>query len=224
MGLQRVYDTRGAHVMATRRVATVILVGGLLWILYGPFTMLNPWGADVAYREAQGYSVIIDARLFLAYSLPGALALLLTAAGLLGVIVRLGRLGGALELITRGLTYVALGLGLVSLVGVVVLFDPVFTAGRIFGTLSLGAAAVLASVMAWRGGVSIIWVWGLSLVGAAGLFLLPLWPLVYALGWLSNEAGAVVIALFGIGWMWAGWRLLAESKVSAVGGEPGAPK
>ncbi len=33
------------------------MVGGLLWLPYGLFTMLQPWGVDVVYREAQGYSV-----------------------------------------------------------------------------------------------------------------------------------------------------------------------
>jgi hypothetical protein len=128
-----------------------------------------------------------------------------------------------METITRGLTYLAFGLGLISLVGVVLVFDPVFTAGRIIGTLSLGGAALLASVAARRGGAAIAWVWALFLLGALGVFLLPLWPLVYALGWFPEEAGAMVIALFGIGWMWVGWRVWNEADGLAVGGKLAAP-
>jgi hypothetical protein len=200
-------DSRDHHVAATRRAATAVLLGGPLWIVYGPLTMLRPWGADVAYSDAKGYSVIVDVSLFLVYSLPGALALVLTAVGFLGIIMRLHRRAGAVETVTRGLTYLAFGLGLISLVGVVILFDPVFTAGRIFGTLSLGGAALLASVAAWRGGAASAGVWALFLMGALGVLLLPLWPLVYALGWISEEIGAMVIALFGICSMWLAWRL-----------------
>ncbi len=208
--------TTGHKVMATRRVATAVLLGGFLWILYGPFSMLQPWGADVAYREAKGYSEVVDTPLFLVYSLPGALALVLNAAGLLGITVRLPERGRTLQTVTRGLIYLALGLGLISLAGVVALFDPGFTAGRIFGTLSLGAAALLASEAARRGGAATTWVRALSLLGAVGIFLLPLWPLVYALQWLPEAAGALVIAVFGVGWMWAGWRLWEEAGGAAV--------
>ncbi len=211
------------HQARTRRVAFLLVAAGLLWILYGPFTMLQPWGTDVAYDEAKGYSVILDVGLFRAYGLPGALALVLSAAGLLGL-TPVRRSGGLLGRGTRLLTYVALALGLVSLVGLVALFDPAFTAGRVFGTVALGGAAVLASLAARRGGPDRTWVWGLLVLGAVGLLLLPLWPVVHALRWLPPGGGAVVIALFGLGWLWAGWRVRAEAAPAPVAGRPGGPR
>lgn len=44
-------------------------------------------------------------------------------------------------------------------------------------------------------------------LGLAGIFLLPLWPLVYALMWVTEGAGAAFIALFGLGWMAVGYAL-----------------
>ena len=192
-------------------------LGGVLWILYGPLTMLRPWGVDVVYREAQGYSVIVDASLFLAYSLPGSLALILTGTGLLGIVTHFRRHSNGTERAAYGLAYIAVALGLVSLVGAAVLFDPVFTAGRIFGTLTLAVAAIRASLVARRRDAGSTWVVALTLVGAVGVFLLPLWPLVYALGWLTEELGALFIALFGIGWLSVGWGLWREAGRAPVG-------
>ncbi len=36
------------------------IVGGLLWVPYGVFEMLEPWGTDTVYRDDVGYSVITD--------------------------------------------------------------------------------------------------------------------------------------------------------------------
>ena len=71
----------------------------------------------------------------------------------------------------------------------IALFDPVFTAARIFGTLALLA------------------------LGLLGLFLLPLWPLVYAVELLVTAAGAAFIALFGLGWVGLGMALIARGQV-----------
>ncbi|MFN2383892.1 MAG: hypothetical protein ABR559_06465 [Gemmatimonadota bacterium] len=186
------------------------VVGGLLWASYGVFEMLEPWGVDTVYRDDVGYALVTDTSLFVAYSLPGSLALLLTALGLLGVLARLGLLGVLARLglpaartgrIGRLLAYVALALGALSLVGVVVAFDPLFTAGRIFGTLALGAATVVAGRAARGAGAPPGWVAALLLLGLLGLFLLPLWPLVYAVQLLPAGAGAACIALFGLGWV-----------------------
>jgi hypothetical protein len=200
-----------ARVLPAGRAAILALIAGSLWILYGPLTMLSPWGTDVVYRDALGYSAVIDVSLFVLYSLPGALALILSAIALLGVIALLQRDAGGPEKVARGLTHAALGLGFLSLAGVLVLFDPVFTAGRIFGTLSLGLATLLASLAARRGRVASAWTRALVLLGVLGVALLPLWPLVFALGWLTEAAGALLIAVFGIGWMWVGWRLRDEA-------------
>ena len=150
------------------------VVGGLLWVPYGVFEMLEPWGTDTVYRDDVGYSLITDTRLFVAYSLPGSLALLLTALGLLGVLARLRLSAARTGRSGRLLAYVALALGALSLFGVVVTFDPLFTAGRIFGTLALGAATVVAGLAARGAGAPPGWAAGLLLLGLLGLSLLPL--------------------------------------------------
>ncbi len=183
------------------------VVGGLLWAPYGVFEMLEPWGTDTVYQDDVGYSLITDTRLFVAYSLPGSLALLLTALGLLGVLARLRLPGVRSGWIGRLLAYVALALGTLSFLGVVMTFDPLFTAGRIFGTLALGAAIVVAGLVARGAGAPPGWAVALLLLGLLGLFLLPLWPLVYAVQWLPEGAGAACIALFGLGWAVLGYAL-----------------
>ena len=185
----------------------VAILGGLLWVPYGVFEMLEPWGTDTVYRDELGYAAIADGRLFVAYSLPGSLALLLTALGLLGAVRRLRLSACRTGRIGRILAYVALALGALSLAGVGALLDPLFTAGRIFGTLALGVATMLAGVAARRVGAPPDWVAALLLLGLMGLFLLPLWPLVYAVELLPTSAGAAFIVLFGLGWALLGYRL-----------------
>ncbi len=191
----------------TRWVGVAAALGGMLWMAYGIFEMLQPWGTDTVYRDDVGYELITDTPLYLLYSLPGSLALLLTALGLLGAFALLRLPAGRFGKAGRILTYVAVVLAIISLAGVVALFDPVFTAARIFGTLALGIAAFLVGADAQRSGRASGWVITLLLLGLIGVFLLPLWPLVYAVQWLSEGAGAAVIALFGLGWLATGYRL-----------------
>ena len=190
------------------------VVGGLLWVPYGVFEMLEPWGTDTVYRDDVGYSLITDTRLFVAYSLPGSLALLLTVLGLLGILAGLRLSAARSGRIGRLLAYVALALGALSLFGVVATFDPLFTAGRIFGTLALGAATVVAGLAARGAGAPPGWVAALLLLGLLGLFLLPLWPLVYAVQLLPAGAGAACIALFGLGWVVLGSALWSRRGAS----------
>ena len=192
------------------------MLGGALWVPYGVFEMLEPWGTDTVYREDVGYSLITSAPLFVAYSLPGALALLLTSLGLLGVLALLGPPAGRARTGGRILAYAALALAALSLVGVVALFDPVFTAARIFGSLALGAAAVLAGLGARRASAGPGWTLALLALGLLGLFLLPLWPLVYAVELLPAVAGAAFIALFGLGWVALGSFLLTSKRRGSV--------
>lgn len=182
---------------------------------YGIFEMVAPWGADVVYRDDVGYSVITDAPLFVVYSLPGSLAVLLTSLGLLGVLTLLGESAGRTGGIGLILVYVALALSVLSLAGVILLFDPLFTSGRIFGTLALGIATFLAGVKALRSRAPQGWAFSLIALGLAGIFLFPLWPLVYALMWVPEVAGAAFMVLFGLGWMLLGYALWSD------GGEPG---
>ena len=174
---------------------------------YGVFEMLQPWGEDTDYRDDRGYEVVTDALLYRVYGLPGSTALLFTTLGLLGVFALLGLPAGRPGRSGLVLAYVASALAVLSAVGVAVLFDPLFTAPRIFGTLALGAATLLAGVDARRRGAARGWPTALLALGLLGLFLLPLWPLVYAVELLPEGAGAGVIALFGLGWVVVGYRL-----------------
>ncbi len=183
------------------------IVGGLLWVPYGVFEMLEPWGAATVYREDVGYELITDAPLFVAYSLPGGLALLLTSLGLLGVLALLGPPAGRARTGDLDVLVVALALAVLSVAGVVALFDPVFTAARVFGTLALGAATLLAGLGARRAGAGAGRTLALLALGLLGLFLLPLWPLVYAVKWLPEAGGAAFIAVFGTGWVALGLAL-----------------
>ncbi len=186
------------------------MVGGAIWVPYGVFEMLEPWGTDTVYRDDVGYSLITNTLLFVTYSLPGSLALLLTSLGLLGVVARLGLRAGRIARIGLILTYVAVALAILSLAGVIVLFDPLFTSGRVFGSLALGTATFLAGVDALRSRAAQGWTTALIALGLAGIFLFPLWPLVYALMWVPEAAGAGFIALFGLGWLAVGYALWSE--------------
>lgn len=197
----------GSRPAKRRRLGAAAALGGLLWVIYGVFEMLQPWGDDTVYRDDRGYEVVTATLLYWLYSLPGSLALLLTALGLLGVVALLrlpvGRPGRA----GRVLAYAALALAVLSLVGLAVRFDPLFTAPRIFGTLALGVATLLVGIDAGRAGMARKWAVALLVLGLLGVFLLPLWPLVYALEVVPEGGGAGVIALFGLSWVLVGYRL-----------------
>lgn len=190
------------------------MLGGVLWIPYGILTMLHPWGVDVVYSEARGYSIVVNPALFLAYSLPGGLALALTSVGLIGILahLRTNRRGRGASVSA----YIALALGVLCLLGAVILFDPVFTAGRIFGTVVLGVATVLAAVVAHERKASRAFVGALLFVGVLGLFLLPLWPLVYALQWLAPIQAVWFFVFFGVGWVIVGWHLWRPARPASV--------
>ena len=186
-----------------RRVGVAAALGGLLWVPYGVFEMLQPWGTDTVYREDRGYEVVTDDLLYWVYSLPGSLALMFTTLALLGLFPLLGLRGRA----GRILAYAALALAILSIGGLAIRFDPLFTAPRIFGTLALGAAMLLAGIEARREVALRGWAATLLVLGLLGLFLLPLWPLVFALEVLPEGGGAGIIALFGLGWVLMGHRL-----------------
>ncbi len=121
-------------------------------------------GGDTVYRDDRGYDVVTDALLYCVYGLSGSLAALLTTLGLLGVFARLGLPAGRTGRVGLVLAYVALALAVLSVAGLVVRFDPLFTAPRIFGSLALGAATVLTGVDTLRAGGA--WGWADALVAA----------------------------------------------------------
>jgi len=190
-----------------RLTALAAALGGLLWMPYGVFEMTQPWGDDTVYRDDRGYEVVTDALLYHLYSLPGSAALMLTALGLLGAFRLRGLPAGRAGRVGVLLAYAALTLAVLSAAGVVVQFDPVFTGPRILGTLALGAGTLLAGVAARRTGAAASWTTALLALGLLGLFLLPLWPLVYAVELVPEGGGAAVIVLFGLGWVLVGYRL-----------------
>jgi hypothetical protein len=182
------------------------MLGGLLWAPYGVLELIQPWGEDTVYRDELGYEVVIDTLLHRVYSLPGSVALLLTTLGLLAVSGRLGLPAGRSGRARLILTCAALALAILSIVGVVISFDPLFTAPRIFGTLALGVATLLAGIDARRTAATSGGTVLLLTLGLLGLFLLALWPLVNAIAVVTEGVGAAVIALFGLGWALLGFR------------------
>ena len=158
----------------TRRAAVACLLGGLLWIPYGLFEFLPPWGLDTVYREERGYEVVTDPLLYWMYSLPGSLALMLTALGLLGILGQSGLPRGWIDRVALVVTYGALVLAVLTVVGVVLQFDPLLTGPRILGTFALRAATFLAGVAAHRATATSGWTAALLALGLLGLFLLPL--------------------------------------------------
>ena len=191
-------------VPSARGTAAAAIAGGLLWIAYGIFELLTPFGLETAYDDSRGYEVISDRLLHITYSLPGALAVLLSAVALLGLLR-----GGATVVDARlpcGLGWLAVACGGLAVVGVAIGFDPLFTGPRVFGTLALGFGTLLAArALTPRDRRR-----HLALLGVGGIALLPLWPLIYAVQLLPAAAGAAVIACFGLGWIALGVRLRAR--------------
>jgi hypothetical protein len=186
-----------ALVLGVRPRPGALLAGaaGLAWAVYGALELVQPFGADTRYDEARAYDVVLDRALFALYGAPGSTALLLSSFVLLAVARRLG-------VASRGVRVVAAVAGVlaaVSAAGVVAGFDPAFTSARIAGTLLLGTGVLLAARRA-AGPARV----GLLALGALAVFLLPLWPLVHAVQWLTPGTGAAVFALHGLGWALAG--------------------
>jgi hypothetical protein len=174
------------------RLPHLAAAGGALWVAYGPLELLQPWGPDTEYDEVRAYDVVIDPGLFRLYSLPGSLALLLCGVALLMLLRHLSVPSRA----AHAAGWAASALGAASAAGVATAWDPVFTGARVLGTVALGVGVLLAAPAAppsWR--------IGLLGLGSLALFLMPLWPLVYALHWLSPGAGAAIFIAHGLGWI-----------------------
>lgn len=190
---------------SVRWVSWAAVIGGALWMVYGICFMLQPWGAAEVYQERLGYEVVVNMPLYWIYNLPGGLAILLTALALRGIYIRHGRLTNWFIKLGIVLTYIALGLAVLSLVGTVVLFAPLSFAGRAFGACTLGVTALF---VAWNlRNVPQVLRMLLLMLGLGGLFLLPLLPLVFAVQLISAGIAAGLIALFGLGWIAVGYLL-----------------
>lgn len=197
-------------------LSVTAMLGGLLWVPYGVFEMLQPWGADAEYRSDPGYEVVTNGFLYRLYNLPGSLALLLVAVSLLGISRHLSLSTGSAMPVSKALAASALALAGIALAGVTAGFDPLFTGPRLLGTTALGAATFLAGVRARRGSEWTAEGSALVALGLLGLFLFPLWPLVYAVGIIPNWLGAAIIALLGLGWVAIGYRHWQRPAVSSV--------
>ena len=119
------------------------------------------------------------------------------ARGRSGRLVRLGRV----------LAFATLGLGVLSGLGLAIGITPLVLGPIGLGTPVLGAAACFVATgarSADRG--------PLLVIGALGLFALPLRPLVYAVQVIPLAAGAALIGLFGLGWVALGWRAMRRER------------
>ena len=99
-----------APTTAGRWAGPAAILGGVLWVPYGVFEMLKPWGTDTVYREDVGYELITDTALYRIHSLPGGLALLLTSLGLLGGFALLRQPSGRMGRVGVVLAHVAVAL------------------------------------------------------------------------------------------------------------------
>lgn len=107
---------------STRWAGSAAIVGGALWIVYGVFLMLEPWGPAEVYREDLGYQLVTNQPLYWVYAVPGSLALGLTALALLGLSRRYGLPRSRVGKFGSVLTYLSLGLAVPSLIGAVACF------------------------------------------------------------------------------------------------------
>lgn len=192
------------EIVGDRVMWLIGMLGGLLWIPYGVFEMLQPWGIHKAYGHEQGYDVVTDSLLYLLYSLPGSLALMLTAVSLLGICRHRALGTGGTVTASRALAVIALLVGGLSLIGVALEFDPLFTGPRLVGTMALALGILLAGWAARRAGSAATSGWVLIAVGLLGVFLFPLWPLVNGLALVPAWFAAAVVALFGLSWVVVG--------------------
>lgn len=192
-------------------VLWAMAAGGVLWIVHGYFRNMTPQGPDVVWREDLGYSPIVSTELFLLYNLPGVFALLLTAWAALSYLATLNTAHTGLKRTAQILALLAAVFGLIATAGQIVLFDPLTFGSISFGTPTLGLAIFLTglAVASDSRGQEHPRVLGpgLMLLGAIGLFILPLRPLMYALELLPLAFGALVFALFGAGWVVLGFNL-----------------
>ena len=164
--------------------------------------------------------MIVSTGLFGLYNLPGALALLLAAWAAFSFLSALRTGRRALKFAARILTLLAFVLGLVAVAGLLIGFSPPTFAGVSLGMPVLGVALILTGLLLAREGDGLQehprrLGPGLILLGAVALFILPLWPMMFALNWLPLWFGALIYALCGAGWIIIGLSLHADPARSA---------
>ncbi|MBT2554420.1 hypothetical protein [Arthrobacter sp. ISL-5] len=189
-----------------------MFIGGLLWIVHGYYRNLTPHGPDVLWQEDRQYSPVLSAELFVLYNLPGVLALLLTAWAALSYLAFVPAAHSRLRRTARVLVALSLVLAIIAAAGQLIQFDPLTTGGLSLGAPVVGLALFLSGVAATgdghdRNGNPKLLGLGLMLLGAVGMFVLPLRPLMYALELLPLAFGAAIFALFGTGWIILGFSL-----------------
>ncbi|WP_457966171.1 hypothetical protein M1E17_06175 [Arthrobacter sp. D1-29] len=197
-----------------------MVAGGLLWTVHGYFRFLTPQGPDAVWREDLGYSQILSTTLFLLYSLPGVLALLLTSWAALSFLPTLATGRAGLRRAARIFALLAFIFGLVAAVGQVILILSPTIAGISFGVPALGLALFLGGFAAGRKGADgngqrrFVGLW-MMLLGGVGMLTLPVPLLVYALALLPLALGTAVFALFGAGWIALAFTLRTETATAA---------
>lgn len=194
-----------------------LVFAGPLWAWFGVSEFLRPWGRPTRYDPDVAYDVVLDRSLYWISAGPGSAALGVTA----GALVLMLRLRTPDESSPWALRLAASAwvLGVLSLVGVVVSFDPVATGGRVLGFTVLGAAAAPAARGARADGDQRS---GTLLAASAvlTLLLLPLWPLVYAVQLVPAVGAALCFVAAGAAWIALGTTRPVrrqEPAASAVG-------
>lgn len=207
-----------------RRPAVIIgmITGGILWILHGYLRFMTPLGPDQVWLEALGYSRILSTELFWLYDVPGVLALLLTSWATLSYLPTLRTPRAGLRRAAKLLVTLALIFGLVAAAGLVILLVAPTTGGLSLGTPLLGLALFLAGLAAVETSSGL---YGhprllrpvLILLGAIGMFTLPLRPLMYAFALAPVAFGVAVFTSFGAGWVVFGIGLRGETVTEPPG-------
>ncbi len=182
------------------------MVGGGLWVIFGALEA-QPLGAS---HTPEPFA-IHDPSLYLIYHLPGAIATLLVAIGLLGLGRRLAQPAGLLAKAGVVLAYIAVVGSVVNAVALATLFIPLHFAGAMIGIFSLGIGTILIGVAALRNAGWRRW---RALPLATGILGVLMFPLSMAVGPSSFQSVAL-IALYGLGWIAVGYRLRAERGAAA---------
>lgn len=172
-----------------------LALGGLLYVPFGLTEFVRPWGSPVRYDSERAYDVVVDRSLYWWSAAPGSLALALTAAGTVLLLRRAPRSRACSWAL--GLAAAACLLGVVSCAGVAASFDPVGTGMRMLGFLAIGSATTFAARAL---PVEVAPARLVGAVAALGLFLVPLWPLVYAVEVVPAPLAAGWFALYGVVW------------------------